>query len=214
MQQTGELKVSILGDLRVNDADGEVSLPASRKARALLGFLLATGRPHRRERLCELFWDIPDDPKASLRWALSKLRKVLDTPMRARIVADRERVALDDDDLAVDLRAVRDRLRGEPQSLSLAELEDAASRLSHILLDGLDGAGDEAFDSWLAAERQDVATDRITVLRRLACHPDASGPARDKWNQLLREADPFAEEIPATAADMEPARPAAQRLEP
>ena len=90
-----DLQISLLGELRVTSPDMEVPLPASRKARALLAFLVATGRPHRRERLCELFWDLPDDPKAALRWSLSKLRKVVDAPERPRIIADRERVYFD-----------------------------------------------------------------------------------------------------------------------
>ncbi len=71
-----KLRVSLLGELRVSAPEAELPLPASKKARALLGFLAATGRPHRRERLCELFWDLPDDPKAALCWSLSKLRRV------------------------------------------------------------------------------------------------------------------------------------------
>ena len=80
-----DLEISLLGELRVVARGAEVALPASRKARALLAFLVATGRPHRRERLCELFWDQPDDPKAALRWALSKLRGVVDAPEHPRI---------------------------------------------------------------------------------------------------------------------------------
>ncbi|MAE91528.1 MAG: alpha/beta hydrolase, partial [Pelagibaca sp.] len=93
-EESGEaLSISLLGELRVFRAGEELPLPASRKARALLAFLIATGRPHRRERLCELFWDLPDDPKAALRWALSKLRKVVDSAGHPRIIADRERVS-------------------------------------------------------------------------------------------------------------------------
>ncbi|MEQ9567930.1 MAG: hypothetical protein RLN85_19330, partial [Pseudomonadales bacterium] len=54
------LEISLLGELRVRAMGQEIVLPASKKARALLAFLVATGRPHRRERLCELFWDLPD----------------------------------------------------------------------------------------------------------------------------------------------------------
>ena len=41
-------------------------LPASKKTRALLGYVVATGRPHLREKLCELLWPGPDDPRAAL----------------------------------------------------------------------------------------------------------------------------------------------------
>ena len=64
-----ELEILLLGELRVLLNGRDMPLPASKKARALLAFLVATGRPHRRERLCELLWDLPDDPKAALRWS-------------------------------------------------------------------------------------------------------------------------------------------------
>ncbi|WP_223877865.1 alpha/beta fold hydrolase [Histidinibacterium aquaticum] len=186
------MKISVLGELRIRVGEEEVALPASRKARALLAFLVATGRPHRRERLCEMFWDQPDDPKAALRWALTKLRKVVDTADRTRIVADRERVRFDGEGAEVDLRDLHRRLRTDPGGMSLADLEAAAEALSGIVLDGLQGAGDAAFDSWLMAERQDAEADRLEVLRRLASHPETSRSAVRKWRRLLHEADPEA----------------------
>lgn len=195
MTEQPGLEISVLGELRVRTRAGaDVPLPASRKARALLAFLVTTGRPHRRERLCEMFWDIPDDPKASLRWALSKIRKVVDSSDSIRVVADRERVGLDFTGVCLDLRDIRERLRTGPDKLTLNELEEAASHLERTLLDGLEGAGDEAFESWLVAERQDASSDRIKVLRLLSRHPEATRPALEKWTRLLRDADPGAPE--------------------
>ncbi|MFN7104346.1 MAG: alpha/beta hydrolase, partial [Pseudorhizobium sp.] len=110
-----EIRISLLGELRVIFGDREVELPASRKARALLSFLVATGRPHRRERLCELLWDVPDDPRAALRWALTKIRKVVDTPDRHRIIADRERVNFDLEGTQVDIRDIHAALRPDAE---------------------------------------------------------------------------------------------------
>jgi DNA-binding SARP family transcriptional activator len=108
------MHISLLGEISVHDAAGEIPLPPSKKARALLGFLAATERPHRRERLCEMFWNVPDDPKAALRWTLTKIRKVVDAPGRARIVADRERVRFVGTDTHMDLNRIRSDLeRGE-----------------------------------------------------------------------------------------------------
>ncbi|WP_226577670.1 alpha/beta hydrolase [Acuticoccus sediminis] len=185
-----ELEISLFGELRVVSQGVEVVLPASRKARALLAFLVATGRPQRRERLCELFWGLPDDPKAALRWSLSKLRKVVDAPDRARIIADRERVTFDAADVRVDLSDIEARLRRRTGDLTVAELEEMAGQLNLVFLDGLDGAGDTAFESWLAVERHDAAEARAEVLRRLATHPDISPLAAPKWLLLWREADP------------------------
>lgn len=62
------MRISVLGKISVEGPAGDLPLPPSKKARALLGFLAATRRPHRRDQLCEMFWDIPDDPKAAPRW--------------------------------------------------------------------------------------------------------------------------------------------------
>ncbi len=58
------LRINLLGDLEVLREGHRVELPASKKARALLAYLVTTGRPHRRERLTHLLWDVADDPAA------------------------------------------------------------------------------------------------------------------------------------------------------
>ncbi len=191
-ESSAELEVLLLGELRVVRQGVEVPLPASRKARALLAYLVATGRPHRRERLCELFWDLPDDPKAALRWSLTKLRKVVDGPDRLRIVADRERVALDAEGARIDIRDVHAKLRRSAKELTVTELEDMALQLDAVLLDGLDGAGDEVFNSWLAAEREDARAARVRVLQLLATHSGVCAVSAAKWMRLWRDADPEA----------------------
>jgi len=208
------LQISLLGELRIVSRETEFPLPASKKARALLAFLVATGRPHRRERLCELLWDIPDDPKAALRWALSKLRKVVDGDGRVRIVADRERVHFDAEDVDIDIKNIHTKLRQRDGYLAIAELEPMAGQLDMVLLDGLDGAGDEGFDSWLTAEREDASVARIEVLRQLATHPDMAPAPAHKWMRLWRDADPSgAEAHERAAATPAPAesKPAAHR---
>ncbi|HUF81539.1 MAG TPA: transcriptional regulator, partial [Burkholderiales bacterium] len=71
---SGQLEIRVLGDLIVARDSQPVGLPPSKKTRALLVYLACIGRPQRRERLCELFWDVPDDPRGALRWSLSKIR--------------------------------------------------------------------------------------------------------------------------------------------
>src|SRR5918999_6118549 len=90
------LTIRLLGELQLARGDrGALPLPASRKTRALLGYLIATGQAHRRERLCDLFWDGPDDPRAELRWCLSKIRPLLGGDAGARLATDRERVGIE-----------------------------------------------------------------------------------------------------------------------
>ena len=188
------LNIALLGELSVA-ADGEtVSLPASRKARAVLGYLAATSRPARRERLCEMFWDLPDDPRGSLRWALSKLRQVVDGAGVPRIVADRERVAFVPTDAFVDLPAIRTRLIDDPPYIPSRDLRHMAAQLRHPFLEGLEQAGSDGFLNWLEAERRDVGLLHLNVLRRLALHPDVTQAEGLKWARLWKEETPLEEE--------------------
>src|SRR4051812_9706527 len=68
--------------------------PPSRKTRALIAYLTLTPGRHSREQLCEMFWDVPDDPRGSLRWSLSKIRRIVDEISVPRLLADRQNVEL------------------------------------------------------------------------------------------------------------------------
>ena len=78
MAASDRLRVRLLGDLELRRGEVLLPLPPSRRTRALLGFLVATASPQSRSALCDLLWDGPDDPRASLRWSLTKLRAVVD----------------------------------------------------------------------------------------------------------------------------------------
>src|SRR5579864_9212361 len=84
------VQIRLLGELEVTREGRALSLPASKKTRALLAYLAATARPHLRQSLCELLWPGPDDPRAALRWTLTKIRDVVDEEGVARIAADRD----------------------------------------------------------------------------------------------------------------------------
>jgi DNA-binding SARP family transcriptional activator len=53
--------------------------------------------------LCELLWDVPDDPRGALRWCLSKIRRVLDEPGRQRVRSRGDAVDFDLSDCFVDV---------------------------------------------------------------------------------------------------------------
>ncbi len=118
----------LLGELQLVGSDGRaVALPASRKTRALLGYLIATGQPHRRERLCDLLWDGPDDPRAELRWSLSKIRAVLGDKEGVRLTADRERVGVELGNALMDIKRVQSLLGDDVSTAPIAALKEAAS---------------------------------------------------------------------------------------
>src|SRR5262245_19590843 len=106
------LAIQVLGEFQVLKGKMLQHFPQSRKTRALLAYLLLTGRRPRRERLCDLLWDLPDDPRASLRWSLSRLRSLVDEPRHERIHADRDHVFFDPEGTSVDLFEIRRELAG------------------------------------------------------------------------------------------------------
>ena len=97
------LRLQVLGDLEVIRGGAVLDLPPSRKTRGLLAYLALNERPMRREQLCELLWEIPDDPRGSLRWSLSKIRKLVDEDDQPRIIADRSTVSFDTSSVDIDV---------------------------------------------------------------------------------------------------------------
>ena len=62
------LELKFLGEFGVLRDGRPLPLPPSKKTRALLAYLSMNAGRQRREHLCELLWEIPDDPRGSLRW--------------------------------------------------------------------------------------------------------------------------------------------------
>lgn len=149
MQAREPFEVNLLGEFELRRDGTPVVLPASRKTRALLAYLLLAAKPVRRERLCEIFFDIPDDPRAALRWSLSKIRALLGDSADL-LAADRERVAIDASSFSFDID------RPDPV------------RALEAPLPGLELSGLDEYNLWLASER--AAIDR----RRRRCLEEAS----------------------------------------
>src|SRR5262249_28816836 len=147
------MQVSVLGRFRVRRDGSSVELPPSKKTRALLAYLAVTTRPHSRDRLCGMFWPIPDDPRAALRWSLSRLRPLLDEHGCRRIIADRDTVGLDLTSITVDLLSLRSACRNGFDSISTEALGEAAQALEGEFLEGLDLSDCQEFANWCTAER-------------------------------------------------------------
>jgi DNA-binding SARP family transcriptional activator len=161
------LEIRILGELAVVRAGRAVELPASKKTRALLAYLVTTGRPHLRERLCDLLWPGPDDPRAALRWSLTKIRALLDDHGATRILADRERVAYEPVQAVCDLVEVRAAIAPGLASVSADVLEAMAARFRGELLEGLDLPDAYRFHEWCVAEREAARAVRVAILTAL-----------------------------------------------
>src|SRR5688572_29386929 len=99
------VEIRLLGPVRVIRQGVEVPLPRSRKVRALLAYLALATTESSRSRLCDLMWDVPNDPRGELRWCLSKLRGVLDDDDRKRVVTKGQTlISLDLSDCLVDVK--------------------------------------------------------------------------------------------------------------
>ncbi|WP_337658597.1 alpha/beta fold hydrolase [Sphingorhabdus sp. Alg231-15] len=174
------LEIGVLGGLSVRHAGDAVKLPASRKARAMLALLVLTGKPQHRERLCDLFWDGPDDPRGALRSAIWKLRRLLNEPEAERIVADREWVQFDPVAATVDYTNLAERAQRD-EALAGQEFADVRAVLDQPLLAGLDLPDHPDYQAWLAAMREDAEALRTRLLPDLGAR---AGSPIDEPGQL------------------------------
>jgi DNA-binding SARP family transcriptional activator len=76
--------------------------------------------------LCELLWEIPDDPRAALRWSLAKLRRLVDEPDRPRILSEGDTVRLDREGMLIDVLEAKRRAAEGLSQVDTAELEQLA----------------------------------------------------------------------------------------
>jgi pimeloyl-ACP methyl ester carboxylesterase/DNA-binding SARP family transcriptional activator len=187
------LAIRVLGGFEVLKGKNSQSFPQSRKTRGLLAYLILTGRRHRRERLCELLWDVPDDPRASLRWSLSRLRSLVDEAGHERIVADREYVFFDPKGATVDLLEVRRELAGgSANAFSTQHLLDLAAQFRGELLEGLAITDHQDFESWLLTERETARRTRASLLHILVNRLYAEAPEQAiQHARHLIVADPY-----------------------
>lgn len=164
------LAIRLLGEIDVVREGERLPLPPSKKTRALLAYLALTGRPHRRERLCSLLWEIPDDPRGALRWSLSKLRPLVDAPGRPRIRADRDLVGFDAAGADIDIVSVRRALAGGVDALDSDRLRSLAGAFRGELLEGQDLPDMHDYQAWLVAEREDARRIQAQILSALVEH--------------------------------------------
>lgn len=149
------LEIRVIGELEVRLAGKKAALPASRRVRALLGWLAVHPGRHPRSRLAGQFWpDVLDaSARASLRSAIWALRSALGPDFGSYLVTDRETVTLAADGLSVDLQEVR-RLIAQGQPGAALDL------CRGDLLQELD-------DDWVVEAREELRRDIAAALRDL-----------------------------------------------
>lgn len=155
-------KIQLIGDFRLFIDGKDIPLPKSKKTRALLGYLIVSNRPIRREKLCDIFWEGSQDPKAALRWSLSQIKKAsreYDTPF---VDIDRERVAFNADIFQTDLGQLY--AASQVQGSTELDLDDFNTMAQEELLSGLDLPNLHEYTIWLNSARNKATTMRIAVI--------------------------------------------------
>jgi len=208
------LELKFIGQLEVVRAGERIALPPSKKTRALLAYLALNPRTFRRERLCELLWEIPDDPRGSLRWSLSKLRQLVDDDTHQRIVADRVGVRFDATNVAIDIAQLKELVERGLDQWPLERLEQAALGFCGAPLEGLDLPDFHDFNSWHTAECENTLRAQMrllsTLIRRLSGNPER---ALVHARSLVRIA-PYDQQARATLARLQSAARTIQPIEP
>jgi ABC-type oligopeptide transport system substrate-binding subunit/DNA-binding SARP family transcriptional activator/tetratricopeptide (TPR) repeat protein len=96
------LLIHLLGSPQISRDGDPIDIPGHRPL-ALLAYLLVAGKAHSRQHLVDLLFEGPDDPRAALRWTLSKLRKAIGPEY---LLADRQEIAFNfESDYWLDLTA-------------------------------------------------------------------------------------------------------------
>ncbi len=183
---TASLDVRLLGPLTISRDGVALPLPASRKVRALIAYLALAPHPAARSQLCELLWDVPDDPRGELRWCLSKIRRLVDQPDWRRVQAQAGTVQLDLSDCFVDAIEIGRAVRGGIGTLAAERLRALSVLFAGDFLDGLEIDRSPMFEGWLVAQRRRFRGCHATLLEQLvrSAPGDVIFIYLDQWLQL------------------------------
>ena len=170
----------------ISRAGVPAALPASRKVRALIAYLALAPHAVSRSQLCELLWDVPNDPRGELRWCLSKLRSVVDEPGRRRVEARGDTVKLDLADCFVDAIEITRAVQEGIETLAPERLRALSTLFKGEFLDGLEIDRNPSFNGWLTAQRRRFRSCHAALLEHLVetVTGDEAFAYLEKWLEL------------------------------
>ncbi|MFD4839120.1 transcriptional regulator [Achromobacter sp. NPDC058515] len=187
-ERAAAVDVRMLGPLSISRAGAALALPPSRKLRALIAYLALAPHAVMRAHLCELLWDIPNDPRGELRWCLSKARTLLDEPGRRRIETAQDTVRLDLGDCYVDVVDIGQAMQQGIDKQATERLRALSALFAGDFLEGLEIGRSPFFNNWLIAQRRRLRACHAAVLEhlvgRLPAGSAESFACLDKWLQL------------------------------
>ena len=162
-------EIRLIGPLRVVLDGQEETLPRSRKARALLAMLALESENLTRASLCAHIWPDTADPRADLRWSLSKLRGVIGA---AAIVTSGNLVRLDASQITTDVRRLEEALAENGDGGSASTLREQQTHFAQEPLADLDFRIGVEFELWLESQRQALRRLQQRWLAALIQHLD------------------------------------------
>jgi len=166
-EEDASLEIRVLGDFAVLRNGENVGLPPSRKTRALLAYLAVTNHPQHRDRLCTMFWDVPEDPRGALRWSLSKIRQIVNSNGEGALVTDGRMVTLRSRSITLDLRRIKAISMDDLASQDISELEDIVRLFRGEFLEDLSLPRCPKFEAWRISWRDEVNLFKARLLRTL-----------------------------------------------
>ena len=175
----------MLGRMAIHRDGVALALPASRKVRALLAYLALAPLAVSRSQLCELLWDVPNDPRGELRWCLSKVRGIVDEG-RQRVFTRDDTVRLDLSDCFVDAIAIARAIEEGIGTLAPERQRALAALFNGDFLDGLEIERSPVFNGWLTAQRRRFRGCHAALLEHLVKRvpDDEAFGYLEKWLQL------------------------------
>ena len=148
------IQVRMLGPMTICREGVALALPASRKVRALFAYLALAPVPVLRSPLCELLWDVPNDPRGELRWCLSKIRSIVDEPGRQRVHTRGDTVWLDLTDCFVDAVEIAGATAQGIEALPPERQRALTMLFDGDFLESLEIDRSPVFNGWLTAQRR------------------------------------------------------------
>lgn len=162
-QKINQLRLALLGTPLITYANQTVTF-RTRKALALLIYLVTEAGAHTREKLTALFWPESDTARGRgmLRTTLAHLREAMDTFDTAYLILEPNTLSFDfQGDFELDLytiQAALDLIRQQPnpeeRKRGIGQLQTAASRYRGDFLEGFSLADSPTFDDWVSLQRE------------------------------------------------------------
>lgn len=183
------LQIEVLGELTVKREGQPQPLPRSKKTRALLAYLAVVGRPQRREHLCRMFWENPDDPRASLRWSLHKIKQIANAGGQEWLEANHDSVFLLPQTIELDLAKVASLRPDELDRRDTGTLELLATIFRGDFLEDLSLPRCPKFEAWRIYQRDAALRLRFEILHRLVSRFGGTSDRALYYSSTLKSLD-------------------------